>query len=308
MSGQARRQWRDIDGILLLDKPEGLSSNRALQIARRIFNARKGGHTGSLDPFATGMLPLCFGQSTKVSGQMLDADKCYRVQCRLGVQTSTGDPEGEVIAEAPVPTLERGDIEQTLQAFCGEIQQVPPMYSALKHQGQRLYQLARQGIEVKREPRRVRILALTLDAIDGDTLTLTVQCSKGTYIRTLVQDLARAWGTIAHATTLRRLWVAPFMDAPMVTLEQLETFSEQADTLQQWLLPTDRTLVTLPACHLTASQARQLRFGQPVSLVATKTGRVRAYDPEGEFIGVGELDATGTLRARRLMATTPPTG
>ena len=222
MSGQFRRKWRDVDGILLLDKPRGLSSNQALQLARRIYNARKAGHTGSLDPFATGMLPLCFGQATKVSGQMLAASKTYRVQCQLGIQTSTGDPEGEVCLEAEVPQLDETQIARTLATFTGEIEQVPPMYSALKHQGKRLYELARQGIEVERKARKVEIFSLSLDSFATDSLQLTVQCSKGTYIRTLVQDLAQAWGTVGHATALRRLSVQPFAESAMIGIEELE--------------------------------------------------------------------------------------
>ena len=303
MSKQFRHQWRDLDGILLLDKPEGLSSNQALQAARRIFNARKAGHTGSLDPFATGMLPLCFGQATKVSGQMLEASKTYRVNCQLGIQTSTGDPEGEITLEADVPQLDETTIVRTLLEFTGEIEQVPPMYSALKHQGKRLYQLARQGIEVERKPRKVEIFSLSLNSFTAESLILTVHCSKGTYIRTLVQDLAQAWGTVGHATGLRRLSVEPFNESAMVDMTQLEQLGEDLPALDELLLSVDQPLLDLPACRLDAEQSRQLKFGQQVTTSEPVAGRVRVYGPQDDFIGIGELDDVGVLHPRRLMST-----
>ena len=303
MSKQFRHQWRDLDGILLLDKPEGLSSNQALQAARRIFNARKAGHTGSLDPFATGMLPLCFGQATKVSGQMLEASKTYRVNCQLGIQTSTGDPEGEITLEADVPQLDESTIVRTLLEFTGEIEQVPPMYSALKHQGKRLYQLARQGIEVERKPRKVEIFSLSLNSFTAESLILTVHCSKGTYIRTLVQDLAQAWGTVGHATGLRRLSVEPFNESAMVDMTQLEQLGEDLPALDELLLSVDQALLHLPACRLDAEQSRQLKFGQRVTTSEPVAGRVRVYGPQDDFIGIGELDDVGVLHPRRLMST-----
>lgn len=306
MSPQFRRQWRDIDGILLLDKPKGMSSNQALQAARRIFNARKAGHTGSLDPFATGMLPLCFGQATKVSGQMLAAAKTYRVQCQLGIQTSTGDPEGEVIQERAVPQLNAASITRTLAEFTGEIEQVPPMYSALKHQGQRLYKLARQGIEVERKPRKIKIFSLSLDSLDSDSMWLTVQCSKGTYIRTLVEDLALAWGTVGYASALRRLSVEPFSESAMVDIEALEQIRDDDLALQQLLLRPDQALLAFAACCLDAQQTERLRYGQTVATTDTEAGRVRVYGPNDEFLGIGELDDAGLLHPRRLMCAQKP--
>jgi tRNA pseudouridine55 synthase len=303
MTQQFRRQWRDIDGIVLLDKPEGPSSNQALQAARRIYNARKAGHTGSLDPFATGMLPLCFGQATKVSGQMLNAAKTYRVNCQLGTQTSTGDPEGEVTQVADVPQLDEASIRRTLDEFTGEIEQVPPMYSALKHQGKRLYELARQGIEVERKPRSVRIFSLALDSFAADSLVLTVHCSKGTYIRTLVQDLAQAWGTVGHAIALRRLSVEPFAESAMISMGELERLRDDESGLRQLLLRPDQALLAMPACCLETLQAEQLKFGQKVVTAETQAGRVRVYGPQEDFIGIGEVDAAGILRPVRLMST-----
>ena len=303
MTGQLRRHWRDVDGILLLDKPKGLSSNQALQVVRRIYCARKAGHTGSLDPFATGMLPVCFGQATKVSVQMLEAAKTYRVQCRLGTQTSTGDPEGEVTDEAQVPQLDRASIVRTLKQFTGEIEQVPPMYSALKHQGKRLYKLARQGIEVERKARKVKIFSLSLDSFVSDSLELTVHCSKGTYIRTLVQDQARAWGTVGHATALRRLAVEPFAASAMVGIEDLEQIRDDASSLQQLLQRPDQALVALPVCCLDSEQTKRLRYGQAVALSDTEPGRVRVYGPQDDFVGIAEVDELGVLRPRRLMST-----
>jgi tRNA pseudouridine55 synthase len=298
---QFRHKWRDVDGILLLDKPAGLSSNQALQTVRRIYNARKAGHTGSLDPFATGLLPVCFGQATKISGQMLEAAKTYRVTCQLGVQTGTGDPEGEVIAEAPVPQLQPVDIARTLEKFSGDIEQVPPMYSALKHQGERLYKLARQGIEVKRKPRKVHIFSLELESAEAETMKLKVHCSKGTYIRTLVQDLARDWGTVAHASALRRVAVEPFVDISMTRIDELEALRDEPSALQDLLLTPDRALLSLPACQLEAEASKRLRMGQAVVAPEADKGRVRVYGPDELFLGIGEVDETGTLHPKRLM-------
>lgn len=218
----AKAERRDIDGIILLDKPVGLSSNAALQKVRRLLRARKGGHTGSLDPLASGLLPLCFGEATKVSGFLLGADKRYRVRIRLGITTATGDGEGEVLEERPWEHIGRADVERVLPRFLGEIQQVPPMYSALKHEGQRLYRLARQGVEVERPPRTVTIHALELLDFEPGLVELDVHCSKGTYIRTLAEDLGKALGTGAHVQALRRTGLGPFDAERTVTMERLE--------------------------------------------------------------------------------------
>src|SRR5690606_13644483 len=234
-----RIQRRPVDGILLLDKPAGLSSNAALQKVRYLLRAKKGGHTGSLDPLATGMLPICFGEATKVSGFLLDADKHYRVTCRLGVRTDSADADGAVVETAPVPALDAGRVNEVLARFHGDIQQVPPMYSALKYQGRRLYELARAGESVERAARTVTLHALVLDGMTADSLTLDVRCSKGTYVRTLVEDVAAALGTLAHVVALRRLGVGPYEGQAMVTLAELEARRAQAgnDALDALLLP-----------------------------------------------------------------------
>lgn len=224
MTASAKRR---VDGILLLDKPEGMTSNRALQRVKHLFAARKAGHTGSLDPLATGLLPLCFGEATKVSGFLLEADKRYRVTCRLGITTTTGDREGEPLQRRPVPVLDDAAITAVLQRFIGRIEQVPPMYSALKHKGERLYHLARQGIEVERAPRAVTIHDLVLLARGEEELELEVHCSKGTYVRTLCEDIGEALGCGAHVTALRRTALGPFVDVSMVTLEQVLEVSDQ---------------------------------------------------------------------------------
>lgn len=217
-----RKRGLEIHGVVLLDKPVGISSNRALQKVRGIFQARKAGHTGSLDPFATGMLPICLGEASKTAAFMLEASKQYRAVARLGEATSTGDVEGEVIQTYPVPDLDSNKLTQTLNQFVGEIEQVPPMYSALKHQGKPLYEYARAGIEIERPARLITIHQLDLVDWQAADLTFDVRCSKGTYIRTLAEDIATALGSCAHLIELRRMLVEPFADFPMVTLEQLQ--------------------------------------------------------------------------------------
>ncbi|HEV2111787.1 MAG TPA: tRNA pseudouridine(55) synthase TruB [Gammaproteobacteria bacterium] len=298
-----RPSRRDVHGVLLLDKPVGLTSNDALQRAKRLFNAKKAGHTGSLDPLASGMLPLCFGEATKVSGFLLDADKYYVVSCRLGSRTATADAEGEVIETKPVPRLDAQLIERALERFRGEISQVPPMYSALRHQGQRLYDLAREGIEVPRAPRAVTIHELALKGFTADVLSLEVRCSKGTYIRTLVEDVAQALGTCAHVTVLRRLAVGPFgLGSAMHGLADLELVaqggSEALDTL---LLPVDSALTHWPKAELTGDAAWYFAKGQPVFVPGAPTaGRLRVYSAQ-RFLGVGEIISDGRVAPRRLL-------
>ncbi|ABI57288.1 tRNA pseudouridine(55) synthase TruB [Alkalilimnicola ehrlichii MLHE-1] len=301
----ARKHLRRVNGILLLDKPAGLSSNQALQRAKRLFQARKAGHTGSLDPLATGLLPLCFGEATKVSGFLLDADKHYQVRCRLGVTTDTGDAEGEVLEETPVPALDADRVEAALAGFRGDIEQVPPMYSALKHKGQRLYKLAREGKEVNREPRPVRINGLTLVALEGDTLALDVRCSKGTYVRTLVEDIGRALGCGAHVIGLRRTGLGPFDDPDMFTLEALEAAAgEGLEALDNCLLPMDSALVQWPAVELAEDVAFFLMQGQPVWVPRIpEAAWLRLYTREGRFLGMGCPDAEGRIAPKRLLAT-----
>ncbi|HLW73782.1 MAG TPA: tRNA pseudouridine(55) synthase TruB [Gammaproteobacteria bacterium] len=296
-----RAPRRDVHGVLLLDKPVGLTSNDALQRVKRLFAANKAGHTGSLDPLASGMLPVCFGEATKVSGFLLDADKYYVVTCRLGERTATADAEGEVVETKPVPALDEATLSRALAKFRGEILQVPPMYSALRHQGQRLYDLAREGVEVPREPRPVTIHELILKGWSTDSLTLEVRCSKGTYIRTLVEDVAAALGTCGHVTILRRLAVGPFtLEAAMVSLAELEALGTGA-TLDRLLLPVDSALRHWPEARLSGDAAWYFTKGQPVFVAGAPTaGQLRVY-ADDRFLGVGEIQSDGRLAPRRLM-------
>jgi tRNA pseudouridine55 synthase len=280
-------------GILLLDKPLGLSSNAAVQRVRRAFGRVKAGHTGSLDPLATGMLPICLGEATKVAGYLLDGDKEYEFTMRLGARTATGDLEGEVVERCPVPADLAARIAGVLPAFTGEIRQVPPMYSALKRDGQPLYRLARQGVEVEREARTLTIRRLELLGTGSDEAALRVTCSKGTYVRTLAEDLARALGSCAHLIALRRIAVAPFPHQAMVTLDALEAAPAAAP-----LLPADAALPQLPAVNLPADEARRLRHGQPLELRQSPevaAGLARVYDDKGRFMGIGGIEAGGQL-------------
>ncbi len=296
-------QRRDVDGIILLDKPRGLTSNQALGRVKYLLAARKAGHTGSLDPLATGLLPLCFGQATKVSGWLLDADKRYEAEARLGLVTTTGDMEGEVVRENPVPSLSSDAIERACAALRGEIWQVPPMHSALKHDGRRLYELARAGVEVERPARLVKIHELTASLVAPDRLRLEVRCSKGTYIRTLVEDLGRALGCGATVAELRRTGHGAFDAAEMVSLASLEAAATEAGPqgLERWLLPADRALADRPAIRLDAASSRFLRQGQPVFVPGVREiGPLRLYDAAGDFIGIGLLQDDGRVAPRRL--------
>lgn len=300
-----RATRREINGVLLLNKPHGLTSNQALQKVKRLLNAKKAGHTGSLDPAATGMLPLCFGEATKISAWLLDADKKYRVTVRLGESTDTGDADGKVVATAEVPELLPADWDRLFARFAGEIEQVPPMYSALKVDGQRLYALARQGRTVERKPRQVRIHGVSVLEARGRRLVFRVHCSKGTYIRTLVEDLARAAGTIAYTAGLHRESVGHFPDAGMLDLGTVERVAEEgADALRRHLLPPDRALLHWPEQRL--DRTRAARFGQGQEVAADpgspedRSCLVRVYGASQEFMGVGELTGTGSLKPRRV--------
>ena len=295
-------RWRDVDGILLLDKPEGLTSNAALQRLRRLFNARKAGHTGSLDPLASGLLPVCFGQATKICGLLLDANKTYIVNVVLGERTATGDREGEIVERLPVPKLDDAAIRRIAEQFLGESAQVPPMYSALKRQGQRLYQLARQGIEVERAPRRVVVHRMELLGAAGNQLEFEIECSKGTYVRSLAEDFARACGTAGHVGSLRRLSLGPFVRPVMHTLASLEQAAATPQALDPLLLPIDAALPGLPAVRLgTAEQACVLQ-GQPVFVTGPGSARVRMYGEAGLFLGTGRMTAEGLrLAPERIM-------
>jgi len=286
--------------VLLLDKPAGLTSNDALQKAKRLLNACKAGHTGSLDPIATGLLPLCFGDGTRLSQFLLDSDKRYWTVFRLGVSTATYDAEGEVTRTAPV-TCTRADVERVLPRFSGAISQIPPMYSAIKMGGQPLYKLARAGQEVEREPRNVVVRELKLLGFEGDRLTLEILCSKGTYVRTLAHDIGDALGCGAHVIELRRLGVAGLDARQAVSLAELEAIASPEERAQR-LLPLDAMLSGFPDVHLTALAAHYLRQGQPVSLQhGHQPGWVRLYEGERRFLGLGQVMDDGRVAPRRLL-------
>jgi tRNA pseudouridine55 synthase len=297
-----RRFDREVDGILLLDKPSGMSSNSALQQARRCYRALKAGHAGSLDPLASGLLPVCFGQATKVCGQLLDSAKTYRVVAKLGEQTDTADAEGQVISRMPVPRLDSATVRAVLDGFLGAQEQVPPMYSALKHGGQRLYELARRGESVERAPRQIRITRLELMALDSGAIELEVDCSKGTYVRTLVEDVARALGTVAHVTALRRLKVDSFGDQAMIGLQELEQAAEEGRDLAAWLLPVDHVFAALPRAEVDGAGEGDLLHGRRARSAPAEGvgGTVRVYGPGGRFIGLAERDLNGLLQPSRL--------
>lgn len=293
-----RRTGREVHGILLLDKRQGVSSNAALQEVRRLFAAKKAGHTGSLDPLATGLLPVCFGEATKISGLLLDDDKRYRVVIRLGVVTDTGDAEGKVLSTQPVPIFERHRIDRCLAKFTGCIEQVPPMYSALKHQGKRLYELAREGQEVQRKPRRITVHRIECLDYAGDLLTLDVSCSKGTYIRTLAEDIGADLDCGASVKELRRLAVGGFSIDAAWTLKQLQALDDTQRL--QCLQPVDQALLAWPKIILDRDLADRIRQGQKiVPIEQLPPGMVRIYTAAG-ILGIGEIDPHGGLAPRRL--------
>lgn len=314
MSARRRRfKGRDITGVLLLDKPVGSTSNAALQEVKQLYGAAKAGHTGSLDPLATGMLPICFGEATKFAQFMLDADKHYVCRAKLGVRTATGDSDGEVLSEHDVPSVSQEGLESLLDRLRGPIEQIPPMYSAIKHEGQPLYKLARQGIEVERKPRQVVVKRLELIERAENEIQLVIECTKGTYVRTLIEDLGGMLGCGAHVTALRRSSVAGIADSRMVTLEQLqiirnddEPSSDVYHKLDELLLPTLITLQGLPEVVLTDHLAYYLGQGQPVFVPNTKVqGKVvLMHEQAGQqhkFIGIGEVLDDGRVAPRRLM-------
>jgi tRNA pseudouridine55 synthase len=298
-----KRQRRRIDGLLLLDKPVGWTSNAALQAVKRLYQAAKAGHTGSLDPLASGLLPICLGAATKLSGWLLNADKTYQFTCRLGISTTTGDAEGKVMATHPVGPLNLDRVEATLQRFTGVIEQIPPMYSAVKRGGQPLYKLARKGIEVEREPRQVTIHTLRLLRWEGEELECELRCSKGTYVRTLAVDLGEALGCGAHIAALRRTAVAPYDAARMVNLDVLRERAEQGlAALDALLLPLDTAVAQWPAVRVRGDAAFYLRQGQPVMVPHAPTqGWVRLYEGEEIFLGMGEILDDGRVALRRLV-------
>jgi tRNA pseudouridine55 synthase len=304
-----RRHGRPLDGILVLDKPPGLTSNRALQMAKRLYGAAKAGHTGSLDPLATGVLPLCFGEATKFSQYLLDADKAYTSSFVLGVATATGDAEGEVLATQDASGVTRDDIERALENFRGEIDQVPSMFSAIKQDGKPLYKLAREGREVERKARHVVIKQLELRAFrpgEKAEVDIYLECSKGTYVRSIAEDLGKALGCGAHVGALRRTRAGPFEIADSVTLNTLEALksNEQVAAMDKLLLPADTALGGLPLVKLSESGGFYLRQGQPVQVPnAPCNGMVRVALETGEFLGIGEILDDGRVAPRRLIVT-----
>jgi len=303
MGRRRRPRGRAVNGILLLDKPLGLTSNEALQKVKHLFHAQKAGHTGSLDPLADGMLPICFGIATRLSAFLLDSDKHYRVRIRLGERTATGDAEGEVIERRPVEGIGRGQIEAVLPRFTGVISQLPPMYSAVKHKGERLYKLAREGKEVEREPREITIHSLALGEVEGNEFVLDVHCSKGTYVRTLAEDIGEALGCGAHVVALRRTGVGPYTGMDMVSMEQVEQAAlESKEALDALLLPVDTALGQWPAVRLDPDSSYYLKMGQPVVVPRAPTeGWVRLYEGEDRFIGVGQIQDDGKVAPKRLL-------
>ncbi|HVW68157.1 MAG TPA: tRNA pseudouridine(55) synthase TruB [Steroidobacteraceae bacterium] len=292
-------------GILLLDKPAGLSSNAALQRVRRMLGVEKAGHVGSLDPLATGMLPICLGEATKIAGDVLSGRKCYRFTIALGARTATGDAEGAIVETAAVPVLEAGTVESVRRRFLGPQTQVPPMYSALKRDGQPLYKLARAGVEVERAARAIELFELEVLGFTADRIELETVCSKGTYVRVLAEDIARALGTCGHVVALRRVYVEPFEDQPMETLESIEAARAAGGWPQ--VLPADWPLAHLPKAAFNTAQLVRLQHGQSVALGAdmiSAAPRVRLYDAAGTFLGIGEADGNGNVQPRRLFVLT----
>lgn len=294
---QVKKTWKQVDGVLLLDKPVGFSSNDALQKARRLFSAAKGGHTGTLDPLATGLLPLCFGEATKFSADLLDADKTYEATLKLGVTTDSGDAEGVITATHPVQLVE-SDVLAVLPRFMGPISQIPPMHSALKRDGRPLYELARQGIEIERAPRAVTIHAIDMLSFADDEVCLRVACSKGTYIRVLAADIGAALGCGAHLTALRRTVVGDLSLVGAVTLAELEGFEESARL--GFLQPVDALLHSLPMFAVEGDAALRFRHGNPIDLPTGLVGKVRVYE-NGRLIGIGEPGQGGRLWPKRLV-------
>ena len=293
-----RRKGRRLDGVLLLDKPKGISSNGALQTAKRLLFAEKAGHTGSLDPLASGLLPLCFGEATKLSGYLLDADKTYWVKAQLGEQTPTGDAEGEVTERSDASAA---DLAAVADQFLGAVEQIPPMYSAVKHEGKRLYALAREGVEVERKPRTITIHALEFLGRDGDTVEFTVKCSKGTYVRTLVEDLAKAAGTHGHVAELRRTAVGPY-GSEMITLEQLETLTQVPHGADHLLLPTKTAVNHLPRVEMDADSIYYLRQGQAIQVPKAPTsGLVAVFSEDDALVAIGEIAEDGKVGPKRVL-------
>lgn len=303
MAKQRRKKGRDISGILLLDKPQDMTSNKALQEVKHLFDAQKAGHTGSLDPIATGLLPICFGEATKISGFLLTADKSYVASVQLGVSTTSGDREGEVVERRPIEGITPQKIQQVLERFTGVIEQVPPMHSAIKKNGIPLYKLARQGVEVERQPRTVTIHELHMLDFTDDCLRLSVSCSKGTYIRTLAEDIGEALGCGANVSELRRLTVGPFTAEKMMNMAQLRDLERSGvEALDAVLLPIEEALLQWPEVSLSNDSVFYIKQGQAVFVPKMKeSGFVRLYSQNRQFLGIGHILEDGRVAPKRLL-------
>lgn len=303
---QNKRLKRRVNGILLLDKPQGLSSNQALQKVKWLFKAKKAGHTGSLDPLATGMLPICFGEATKFSQYLLEANKTYLVTAKLGERTTTSDAEGEIVDRRPLPeALTREKIDAVLQQFRGDIDQIPSMFSALKHNGTPLYKLARQGITVERASRRIHVFENSIQSFEDDLLSLRIRCTKGTYVRTIVDDLGEALGCGAHVVVLRRTQVGSYPVDQMISLDDIEAMfdDDQPEKMDYLLLPTATAVAHWQELRVTPVMARYMRQGQAIQIPnAPTSGWVRLADKNGELFGVGEIQDDGLVAPRRMFA------
>ena len=299
-----KRKGRNVNGILVIDKPQGVTANGILQQVKRLYGAAKAGHTGALDPLATGVLPLCFGEATKFSQMMLDSDKAYVTTARLGIRTETGDSEGAVVEENPVPALTEADVEQVLERFRGPIEQVPSMYSALKHQGRPLYEYAREGIEIDRPARPVTIHELTLLAMRENELDLAVSCTKGTYVRSLVEDIGNALGCSAHVSALRRTMASGYTLEDAHAVPELEAMREKGESLDGLLLPPESALTMFPEVQLSGPSLVSILNGQPVKMTDQPVeGYVRLYGNHS-FVGLAEalpMDEGIELVPRRLV-------
>ena len=300
---RSSNRGRNVNGILLLDKPLGMTSNKALQEVKNLLFARKAGHTGTLDPLATGLLAICFGEATKLANYIVDTEKHYRATAQLGITTATGDREGDVLEEKPVPTFTKADLESIFEQFLGEIMQIPPMYSALKYDGEPLYKLARQGIVVEREPRPITVHSITLLEMSESTFTVDIVCSKGTYIRTLLEDIGEKLGCGAHASALRRIALGAFSEQDMVDMDTLR-HAEQHDreALNSYVKPVEMALTDWPEVKLSPDAAYYLRQGQAVTVPhAPTSGLVRLTADESNFIGVGKILDDGQVAPKRLL-------
>lgn len=301
MSKQAKIKRRPLDGVLLLDKPKGVSSNNILQKIKYLYRAEKAGHAGTLDPMATGLLPICFGEASKFNHQLLNNRKTYEFTCLLGAATNTGDAEGEVLENKAIPTLSTEILQSALDQFVGDIQQVPPMVSALHHEGKRLYELAREGIEVERPARDITIYQLTLISFDDESFTASVTCSKGTYVRVLAEDIAKTLGTLGHLTMLRRTEVAPYFKPQLITMEILEQALEAGDA-DDLLLPVDSAIEDFPVLVFTEEDKIRLLNGQKIALPYQLDQQFyRLYTEDKVFLGLGEQHLPHVIKPSRLI-------